>query len=283
MVAKGPSNAGLDRRSFLVRTGAALAAAGALGRFADLEEIAVAAAPADTPSWAEVRRQFRHDPRLVQLGGLYLASHPATVRAADRPPPARARRQPGRATCTSTGRPRSGRAARRRGVPRRRGADIALTDSTTMGLGLLYNGLELKAGDEVVTTTHDFYATHRALELKAARSGAPCGACGCTTVAARRRGRDRLGARAPSAPRHARGRDHLGALEHGREAARAADRRCARPTASWSASTGCTASAPRTGRSARSAATSSSPAATSGSSARAAPASSGASRRPGTR
>ncbi len=82
MVAKGPSNAGLDRRSFLVRTGAALAAAGALGRFADLEELAVAAAPADTPSWAEVRRQFRHDPKLVQLGGLYLASHPAPVRAA---------------------------------------------------------------------------------------------------------------------------------------------------------------------------------------------------------
>jgi selenocysteine lyase/cysteine desulfurase len=41
-----------------------------------------------------------------------------------------------------------------------------------MGLGLLYNGLELTAGDEVVTTTHDFYATHRSLELKAARSGA---------------------------------------------------------------------------------------------------------------
>jgi selenocysteine lyase/cysteine desulfurase len=41
-----------------------------------------------------------------------------------------------------------------------------------MGLGLLYNGLVLKAGDEVLTTAHDFYATHRALELKAARSGA---------------------------------------------------------------------------------------------------------------
>src|SRR5918995_4878056 len=55
---------------------------------------------------------------------------------------------------------------------RARPSDIALTDSTTMGLGLLYNGLELRAGDEVLTTTHDFFATHEALRLKAARSGA---------------------------------------------------------------------------------------------------------------
>jgi selenocysteine lyase/cysteine desulfurase len=53
-----------------------------------------------------------------------------------------------------------------------RPVDIALTDSTTMGLGLLYGGLSLRPGDEVVTTTHDFYATHEGLRLAAARSGA---------------------------------------------------------------------------------------------------------------
>ncbi|MGZ8695523.1 MAG: aminotransferase class V-fold PLP-dependent enzyme [Gaiellaceae bacterium] len=172
MVAKGLSSDGLDRRSFLVRTGAALAAAGGLGRFADLEELAVAAAPADTLSWAAVRRQFRHDPRVVQLGGLYLASHPAPVRAAiDRhrrgldANPVGYLHEHGPELEAEVLRA----AAAYLGA---RGTDIALTDSTTMGLGLLYNGLELKAGDEVVTTTHDFYATHRALELKAARSGA---------------------------------------------------------------------------------------------------------------
>jgi isopenicillin-N epimerase len=49
------------------------------------------------------------------------------------------------------------------------GADpdsIALTDSTTMGLGLLYARLRLEPGDEVVTTVHDFYATHEALRLR---------------------------------------------------------------------------------------------------------------------
>src|SRR4029450_14116191 len=40
---------------------------------------------------------------------------------------------------------------------------IAFTDSTTMGLGLLYAGLRLEPGDEGLTTEHDFYGTHQAL------------------------------------------------------------------------------------------------------------------------
>jgi selenocysteine lyase/cysteine desulfurase len=47
--------------------------------------------------------------------------------------------------------------------------EIALTDSTTMGLGLLYGGLRLRERDEVVTTAHDFYSTHEALRLSGAR------------------------------------------------------------------------------------------------------------------
>jgi selenocysteine lyase/cysteine desulfurase len=45
---------------------------------------------------------------------------------------------------------------------------IALTDSTTMGLGLVYARLRLRPGDEVVTTEHEFYATHEALRLRQA-------------------------------------------------------------------------------------------------------------------
>ena len=48
----------------------------------------------------------------------------------------------------------------------------ALTDSTTMGLGLMYGGLELGAGDEVLTTTHDFYSTEDSLRLLRKRTGA---------------------------------------------------------------------------------------------------------------
>jgi selenocysteine lyase/cysteine desulfurase len=52
-------------------------------------------------------------------------------------------------------------AARRLGV---RADDLAFTDSTTMGLGLVYGGIQVDGG--VVTTEHDFYATHEALRLR---------------------------------------------------------------------------------------------------------------------
>jgi isopenicillin-N epimerase len=159
----------LDRRQLLVRTGAALALGGA---FLDLEEVA-AAPEADTAlDWASVRRQFRLAPGWTHLGGLLLASHPAPVRGAierhrrgldanpvhylhERGPALEA------AVLRAAG-----------AYLRARPTDIALTDSTTMGLGLLFNGLELRSGDEVLTTTHDFFATHEALRLKAGRSGA---------------------------------------------------------------------------------------------------------------
>jgi selenocysteine lyase/cysteine desulfurase len=50
-------------------------------------------------------------------------------------------------------------------------SQIALTDSTTMGLALLYGGLKLRRGDVVLTSEHDFYATHESLRLRAQRDG----------------------------------------------------------------------------------------------------------------
>src|SRR5689334_15540601 len=52
-----------------------------------------------------------------------------------------------------------------------RADDVALTDSTTMGLALVYGGLRLRAGDEILTSEHDHYATHEALNLRAQRDG----------------------------------------------------------------------------------------------------------------
>ena len=42
--------------------------------------------------------------------------------------------------------------------------DIAFTDSTTMGLGLVYGGIQVEG--EPVATAHDFYSTHEALALR---------------------------------------------------------------------------------------------------------------------
>ena len=57
--------------------------------------------------------------------------------------------------------------------------EVALTDSTTMGLGLLYGGLRLRADQEVLTTEHDFYSTHEALRLRSARTGRRSTRCVC--------------------------------------------------------------------------------------------------------
>ena len=50
--------------------------------------------------------------------------------------------------------------------------EIALTDSTTQGLGTLYTGFKLEEGDEVLTTTHDHYSTEKSLEFAAQKNGA---------------------------------------------------------------------------------------------------------------
>ena len=49
---------------------------------------------------------------------------------------------------------------------------IALTDSTTMGLAMVYSGLTLRPGDEVLHTVHDHYSTDLSLQLRAERTGA---------------------------------------------------------------------------------------------------------------
>jgi selenocysteine lyase/cysteine desulfurase len=50
--------------------------------------------------------------------------------------------------------------------------EFAMTDSTTMGLGTLYNGLKLRPGQEILTTEHDHWATNESLRLTAERTGA---------------------------------------------------------------------------------------------------------------
>ena len=50
--------------------------------------------------------------------------------------------------------------------------DIALTQNTTTGLALLYHGLPLREGDEILTTTHDHYVHHESIRLATGRCGA---------------------------------------------------------------------------------------------------------------
>lgn len=49
---------------------------------------------------------------------------------------------------------------------------IALTGSTTEGLGIVYSGVRLKPGQEVLTTVHEHYSTRYALQYRTQRDGA---------------------------------------------------------------------------------------------------------------
>ena len=160
----------VDRRGFLVRTGLALTAAGASWPLA--ESWAAEAQPFARRGWVSIRDQFNLDPTYVHLGLLYLTSHPRAVRKAMDAYRSGLDKNPVRYLQQNGSTLEAQVLAAAAGYLGANAGDIALTDSTTMGLGLLYNGIDLRAGQEALTTHHDFFATHEALQLKAARSGA---------------------------------------------------------------------------------------------------------------
>jgi selenocysteine lyase/cysteine desulfurase len=163
----------MRRRSLL----GAAAAAGLVGAAAGCDE-EQAAAPAQTSAppliptdWASVRAQFTLSRDLAHLSTFVFATHPAPVRAAIERHRAGLDADPigylHQHEATLDGQVASA-AATHLGTAADR---IAFTDSTTMGLGLLYSGLRLARGDEVLTTEHDFYATHESLRLRTERDG----------------------------------------------------------------------------------------------------------------
>ncbi|MFD0741295.1 aminotransferase class V-fold PLP-dependent enzyme [Phytohabitans flavus] len=163
----------MRRRSLL----GVAAAAGLVGAATACEdEPAAAPAPAGAPpliptDWASVRAQFAISREIAHLSTYVFASHPAPVRESIE------RHRTGLdADAISYLHENEVRLDERVAVAAAdyldaRLDDIAFTDSATMGLGLLYSGLRLAPGDEVLTTEHDFYATHESLRLRAERDG----------------------------------------------------------------------------------------------------------------
>ncbi len=161
----------INRRNFLVRSGLAIGAA-LLAAEAPVSTALANSPPLKLDSWQAVREQFQLSRDFIQLAGFFLSSHPTPVRAAierhrrglDADPIGYWFEQEEKQEATVL----------------RAAADylavdpteIALTDSTTMGLGLLYGGLALREGQEILTTLHDHYATETSLKLRAERTGA---------------------------------------------------------------------------------------------------------------
>ncbi|MBF6024621.1 aminotransferase class V-fold PLP-dependent enzyme [Lysobacter niastensis] len=166
----------LTRREFLA-VPAALAAGSMLP--AGLFAAVVSETPAmpDLSDWGKVRAQFVLDPAYSHFASFFISSHPAPVRdaieayrrAIDRNPfltveqamfedvehnlPIK--------VATEIADYLGGRAQ-----------DVCLTRSTTESLALVYHGLPLKPGDEVLCTTHDHYSHHESIRLATARAGA---------------------------------------------------------------------------------------------------------------
>ncbi|MBM4121333.1 MAG: aminotransferase class V-fold PLP-dependent enzyme [Nitrospira sp.] len=160
----------MDRRTFLVRTGLLLSAGLLTGALPSLSQ--AAAAPPTFTGWQAVRKQFLLSRRFIHMTGFLLASHPAPVREAIERHRRGLDENPAHYWMDNEERFEADvlqAAAEYLGV---NPTDIALTDSTTMGLGLLYGGLALRAGQEVLTTTHDHYSTQISLQLRAERTGA---------------------------------------------------------------------------------------------------------------
>jgi selenocysteine lyase/cysteine desulfurase len=123
-------------------------------------------------SWDDVRDEFLLSREFIHLNSMLVASHPRCVREAIA---AYARRLDDNPTlCLLREKEANDQrtldaAAAYLGV---RASDIAITSGTAMGLGLVYHGLPLERGAEILTTVHEHRYTHEALRLASERSGA---------------------------------------------------------------------------------------------------------------
>lgn len=127
--------------------------------------------------WKSVRAQFLLAPELAHLSNFYFASNPTPVRDAithyrrafDEDPHGflddnmfrRDEDMLWRTVCAAAAEYVGGQSN-----------EISLTSSTTMGLALIYNGLRLEPGQEVLTTTHEFYPHYESIRLAVGKWGA---------------------------------------------------------------------------------------------------------------
>jgi len=167
----------VPRRAFLGFASAAATLAACARPGAATPKVAAPRVTAAAPGeerWAAIREQFPLPRDRAHFASFFLASNPRPVREAIDAFQRRLDEDPvgvvehdfetGEFTNATLD-----AAAKYLGVSR---YEIALTDSTTTALGIMYSGLVLEKGDEIITTKHDHWVTHEALRFAADRSGA---------------------------------------------------------------------------------------------------------------
>jgi len=149
--------------------GAGVAAGSACASVADFASQAAAAADDET-LWKLIRGQFILDPGWVYLNFGGLGSCPVPVlnalveftQAEERAPSAGHDEKPWQEVKTKLARS-LGRTCRME--------DVGLIGGATEGVNVIVNGLPLKRGDEVITSTHEHVAVHSALLNRMQRDG----------------------------------------------------------------------------------------------------------------
>lgn len=167
----------ITRRDFLLQTSIAVAA----GAVAPADAISQVSTPSQAQSslmnWQAVRDQFELSRDYIHMASFYLTSHPKPVRDAIEKYRRLIDKNPHEFVEHALFSPEhenlylraTSEAAKYLGG---KPEHVALTNCTTMGLALIYNGLALKAGDEILTTEHDHYAQHESIRLAAEKAGA---------------------------------------------------------------------------------------------------------------
>ncbi|HET6469128.1 MAG TPA: aminotransferase class V-fold PLP-dependent enzyme, partial [Geminicoccaceae bacterium] len=161
----------LPRRDFLARAGAIAAAGTAASSTAPVGR-AAEERPDLAGDWGAVRDQFALSPDHIHMSALLISSHPKPVRDAIEEHRRGLDADPVAYLQENNSRLKEEALAAAGGYLGVAGSDVALTESTTMGIGLVYNGLRLGPGQEILTTEQDYYVTHEAVRLAAERSGA---------------------------------------------------------------------------------------------------------------
>jgi len=173
----------LNRRDFVATVGLSLVG-GAASRAALANAAAAAPAVDASSDWAAVRAQFDLAPDWMHFSQFYIVSHPKPVREAierfrgmlDTQPFATVEHGMGFDSFLGDEAQQDPFPVRVQQAAARyiggKPGEVALTDSTTQGLALIYQGLTLKPGDEVLCTTHDHYVHHEAIRLAVEKSGA---------------------------------------------------------------------------------------------------------------
>jgi isopenicillin-N epimerase len=167
----------VTRRNFLISGSLSLAAGALSPLLAEAVKAKPSAAPPDFKDWESVRREFDLARDYIHLALFFLASHPRPVRQAIEQYRTKIDANPFVAVDSAIFEPTDkniplqvcGSIANYIGADPQ---DIALTQNTTTGLALLYHGLPLHEGDEILTTTHDHYVHHESIRLATGRSGA---------------------------------------------------------------------------------------------------------------